>query len=80
MLPDDSSDLFESLVSQRAQQQKLHFGLGLYIVRVIAEYHKGRVRAVNLADGSGVAIAVELPLAQSARGRDSSPRSLERVA
>ena len=54
--------VFNSLVSHRAQQSKLHFGLGLYVVRVIAEFHGGSVRAINLVDGSGVAIAVELPL------------------
>ena len=55
--------LFNSLISQRSQQSKLHFGLGLYVVRVIAEFHGGNVRAINLVDGSGVAISVELPLA-----------------
>jgi signal transduction histidine kinase len=38
-------------------------GLGLYIVRLIAEFHGGRARAANRADGSGVEITVTLPLA-----------------
>ncbi len=54
--------LFDSMVSHRGPQNRLHFGLGLYVVRVIAEHHGGFVRAVNLADGSGVAIMVQLPM------------------
>ena len=54
-------DLFDSMVSHRGPQNRLHFGLGLYVVRVIAEHHGGFVRAMNLADGSGVAIVVQLP-------------------
>jgi signal transduction histidine kinase len=58
--------LFDSMVTHRSTdaQNRLHFGLGLYVVRTIAEYHGGSVRAVNLTDGSGVAIMVQLPLAE----------------
>ena len=63
--PNDGESLFESMVSHRGPQTRLHFGLGLYVVRVIAEYHGGTVRAANLADGSGVAIMVRLPLFSS---------------
>ena len=58
----DWNDVFNSLVSHRAEQSKLHFGLGLFVVRIIAEFHGGNVRAINLVDGSGVAICVEIPL------------------
>jgi len=63
---DDEESLFDSMVSHRRDgpQNKLHFGLGLYVVRIIAEYHGGNVRAMNLVDGSGVAVVVQLPLAQ----------------
>jgi two-component system, OmpR family, sensor histidine kinase ChvG len=65
-LPEKSEkSLFDSMVSHRGPQNRLHFGLGLYVVRVIAEHHGGFVRAVNLADGSGVAIMVQLPMAVS---------------
>jgi two-component system, OmpR family, sensor histidine kinase ChvG len=59
--------LFDSMVSHRGAdvQSRLHFGLGLYVVRVIAEHHGGTVRAMNLADGSGVAVMVQLPLARA---------------
>ncbi len=63
--PMDGESLFESIVSHRGPQSRLHFGLGLYVVRVIAEYHGGTVRAANLADGSGVAVMVRLPLFSS---------------
>jgi len=38
-----------------------HLGLGLYLVRLIAEFHQGRVYAENLPDGSGVVIGMEFP-------------------
>ncbi len=60
--PDVSQkSLFDSMVSHRGQNNNLHFGLGLYVVRVIAEHHGGSVYAANLQDNSGVAIIVELP-------------------
>ncbi len=63
-LPDTGeASLFESMVSHRGSHSRMHFGLGLYVVRAIAEHHGGTVRALNLVDGSGVAIMVELPLA-----------------
>ena len=62
--PDVAGSLFESMVSRRASESELHFGLGLYVVRVIAEQHGGSVRALNLIDGSGVAVMVRLPLAE----------------
>lgn len=55
--------LFDSLVSVRASQgDKPHLGLGLYIVMLIVDFHRGRVEAENLADGSGVRISVTLPI------------------
>lgn len=54
--------LFESLWQSRPDgDSRPHFGLGLYIVRLIAEFHGGEATAVNLADGSGVRFAVRLP-------------------
>ena len=37
-----------------------HLGLGLYIARLIAEFHRGELRAENLASGRGVAFEVRL--------------------
>ena len=66
-LPGKSEEsLFDSMVSHRGPHSHMHFGLGLYVVRVIAEHHGGHVRALNLADGSGVAVMVQLPVAADA--------------
>ncbi|MET0498888.1 MAG: ATP-binding protein [Steroidobacteraceae bacterium] len=55
--------LFESLVSARTgATDKPHLGLGLFIVRLIAEFHHGHAEARNLPDQSGVMVSVELPL------------------
>jgi two-component system sensor histidine kinase ChvG len=76
VLPKKAEDsLFDSMVSHRGPQNRLHFGLGLYVVRIIAEYHGGFVRAMNLTDGSGVAIMVQLPLARTTRDSHSNRQS-----
>ena len=56
--------MFDSMVSVRESNpdNRLHFGMGLYVVRVIAEHHGGSVSAANLHDGGGVSIRVTLPL------------------
>ena len=55
--------LFESLFEQRqGGDDKPHFGLGLYIVRLIAEFHAGTAAAANRDDGSGVVFTITLPL------------------
>ena len=47
--------LFESMYQQRDDTPgKPHFGLGLYIVRLIAEFHGGRVFAESLPDRHAV--------------------------
>ena len=69
ILPTAPNDLFESLQSHRAPRSQTHFGLGLYVVRVIAEQHGGAARAVNLLDGSGVAMVVQMPVAEPPSAR-----------
>src|SRR6202011_2668861 len=55
--------LFESLFEHRqGVDDKPHFGLGLYIVRLIAEFHGGRAVAANRSDGAGATFTVVLPL------------------
>lgn len=59
--------LFESLVSARSgAADRPHLGLGLFIVRLITEFHRGVATARNLPDGSGVMVSVELPLLRAA--------------
>ncbi|MCY4012321.1 MAG: ATP-binding protein [Gammaproteobacteria bacterium] len=66
LAPEIAASVFESMVSRRGAENRLHFGLGLYVVRVIAEQHGGSVRAMNLVDGSGVAVIVSLPVVDAA--------------
>jgi signal transduction histidine kinase len=55
--------LFESLFEHReGHGDRPHFGLGLYIVRLIAEFHGGIPRAANRTDGSGASFTVVLPM------------------
>ena len=65
--------LFESLVSIRPHQAKgePHLGLGLYIVRLITEFHQGQAFANNRGDGKGVIVTIRLPI-QSSLNREAS--------
>ncbi|RFF32412.1 ATP-binding protein [Wenzhouxiangella sediminis] len=60
-LPDDQPErLFESMVSSRKSGgDGVHLGLGLHIVRLIAQRHGGRVRALDRPDG--VRFQVDFP-------------------
>lgn len=54
--------LFDSMVSVRGERgDEPHLGLGLYIVRLIAEFHRARVEAVNRDDGDGVVVRIVFP-------------------
>ena len=53
--------LFESLWQSRTDRDsRPHFGLGLYIVRLIAEFHGGNATAANLAGDAGASFVVRL--------------------
>jgi signal transduction histidine kinase len=69
-LPDSPDDpgrehLFDSMVSLRegAADGEPHLGLGLYVVRLVAEFHRGRAWARNREDGSGVMVGLRVPRA-----------------
>lgn len=57
--------LFDSMVSIRPPSggDEPHLGLGLYIARLVAEFHGGSISAENLPEHDGVSIVVSLPLA-----------------
>jgi len=60
--------LFDSMVSVRAADtggDAPHLGLGLYVARLCASFHRASVHADDLADGSGVVVSVVFPLAQA---------------
>lgn len=60
-LPDDMRDeLFDSMVSVRKGDADKHLGLGLYVARIIAKGHGGRIHAENVE--GGVRFTVTLPL------------------
>ncbi|WP_028767081.1 proteobacterial dedicated sortase system histidine kinase [Shewanella fidelis] len=72
-LPDNMAEqIFESMVSVRAQksQDKPHLGLGLYIARLICQFHHGKIYATNTEDKAGVIngvqISITLPLSKEA--------------
>jgi K+-sensing histidine kinase KdpD len=62
-LPMELQDsLFEPMVSLRGNESsEVHLGLGLHIVRLIVDFHRGRVGAQNLPDGRGVCVTMHLP-------------------
>lgn len=59
-----ATSLFEPFSSVRdgAASDQPHLGIGLHVVRLVAEYHGGQVAAQDRADGSGVVFTVTLPL------------------
>ncbi len=60
--PELQGQIFDSMVSQRKEKgAKPHLGLGLYIVRLITQFHGGEASADNLPDGSGVIFRINLP-------------------
>ena len=68
LLPDATDDpqrvrLFDSMISLRegSSDSEPHLGLGLYVVRLVAEFHHGSAAARNRADGSGVVVGMRLP-------------------
>lgn len=57
------SQLFQPMVSKRiatTEQSQPHLGLGLYIVKLVVNKHRGRVKAENWQHG--VEFSVELPI------------------
>ena len=65
-LPQEMQDrLFQSMVSIRPHKDESgpHLGFGLYIARLIVEFHHGVISAANLPNGEGVVMTVELPMA-----------------
>ena len=55
------SQLFDSMVSVRTGDDK-HLGLGLYVAKLIAEGHGGRISAENT--DAGVRFLVTIPLGE----------------
>lgn len=63
-----SENLFDSMVSLRnhapvnkTKQDQPHLGLGLYIARLICQFHQGKISAKNHYSPDGVTIHISLP-------------------
>ena len=55
--------LFEPMVSSSRNAGRSHLGLGLYIARIIVEFHGGTAIASNLESNDGVKVTISLPIA-----------------
>jgi two-component system sensor histidine kinase ChvG len=57
--------LFDSMISMRETRAAgtPHLGIGLYVARLIAEFHGGSIAAADLPSGEGVALTVRFALA-----------------
>lgn len=66
-LPKNKKTMFELFVSLRTSDRKTddNFGLGLYIVKLIAESHGGQVKAYDLNNATGAVFEVRLPIANA---------------
>ena len=65
LLPEEMTDrLFDSMVSVRstAKQKQPHLGLGLYIARLICEFHQAKISASNNYEPDGVTITITVPM------------------
>ncbi len=65
LLPEQMSEqLFDSMVSIRKKHnnEQPHLGLGLYIARLICQFHHGTIKAVNQQNQLGVEVIITLPL------------------
>lgn len=65
LLPKEMSEqLFDSMVSIRKKHnnEQPHLGLGLYIARLICQFHSGTIKAVNKKNQQGVEVIISLPI------------------
>ena len=65
LLPEQMKErLFDSMVSMRSadKQSQPHLGLGLYIARLIVEFHQGKITANDHHNPKGVTISIQVPM------------------
>ena len=64
-LPETMSEkLFDPMISMRdaSASEDSHLGLGLYVARLIAEFHGGSISLKNREDRQGAVVTVTVPL------------------
>ena len=60
--------LFDPMVSYgKTNAKQSHLGLGLFVVRLISEYHHGNAWAENRKDTQGAVVTVSIPLINKAK-------------
>ncbi len=59
-----SDKLFNSMVSMRDKNNpdKTHLGLGLFIAKMITDFHQGKISIHNCKDKRGVQVEMYLPI------------------
>ena len=64
LLPDNlREELFQPMVSERqVRDDQPHMGLGLHIVKLIADFHRATVTAINLVEQKTVRMTIVFPL------------------
>ena len=64
-LPEElGNNIFDGMISLREtnSDEQTHLGLGLYIVKLIADFHNGKVEANNILNQQKEAIGVEISI------------------
>ncbi|MEM7194500.1 MAG: ATP-binding protein [Pseudomonadota bacterium] len=64
-LPENKDQIFDAFVSLRESGTGDHLGVGLFVVKLIAESHGGCVSADDLEHGEGARFSVSLPIPQA---------------
>jgi signal transduction histidine kinase len=62
LIQHDGQQLFGAFTSTRSEPSSEHQGLGLYLVKLVAQRHGGNATIENMHDGSGVRVIIEIPM------------------
>ncbi|MCU7939009.1 MAG: GHKL domain-containing protein [gamma proteobacterium symbiont of Bathyaustriella thionipta] len=55
--------IFSSLTSYRTQKEhEIHLGIGLYIARLISQFHNGKIEAINNEHNQSVSFILTVPI------------------
>ncbi len=71
IIDDDIESLFSPFRSTRTGANDDHKGLGLYLVRLVAQHYGGTANLKNLDDQSGVVASISIPMRAPAKARQT---------